>query len=337
MNWSKGYSATYYAKKVDPATWRDLGTIRLTGGSIRRESTGLRESANIDCEKYEIGIEQWIRVYLDVNQGGDTEHVALFTGLATSPQDEYVGRMSSNKLECYSVLKPADDIPLMRGWYAAAGLRSGDVIAELLEATPAPTVIDGEPPRLSTAIIAEDNETRLSMVGRILTAIDWRMWIDGEGIIHVGPKPLEPAATFDPLENDVIETKVSIKCDWYACPNVFLAINKDVTGIARDDSPDSPLSIVSRGREVWRTESNCDLAENESIAQYARRRLKEEQQAQKTAQYDRRYVPGIAPGGMVRLRYPEQGLEGEYIVESQTITLGHGAQTSERIKSYEGN
>ena len=49
MDWSKGYSATYYAKRVDPATWRDLETIKLTGGSIKREPSGLRESADIEC------------------------------------------------------------------------------------------------------------------------------------------------------------------------------------------------------------------------------------------------------------------------------------------------
>jgi hypothetical protein len=273
MDWSKGYSATYYAKRVDPATWRDLETIKLTGGSIKREPSGLRESADIECVNYDVGVEQWIRVYLDTRQDGSAGHEALFTGLATSPDDELDGRLQKNTLECYSVLKPADDVYLLRGWYAPAGARGGDVIRGLLSVSPAPIRIAEDSPQLSTSVIAEDDETRLTMAEKILDAIDWRIRIDGDGTINVEPKPIEPVQTFDPLENDVIETELKISADWYSCPNVFLAIDEDMTGIARDDSPDSPLSTVNRGREVWAMENHCELAQNESIGQYAQRKL----------------------------------------------------------------
>lgn len=333
MDWSKGYSVTYYAKRVDPATWRDLETIKLTGGSIKREPSGLRESADIECVNYDVGVEQWIRVYLDTRQDGSAGHEALFTGLATSPDDELDGRLQKNTLECYSVLKPADDVYLLRGWYAPAGARGGDVIRDLLSVSPAPIRITEDSPQLSTSVIAEDGETRLTMAEKILDAIGWRIRIDGDGTINVEPKPLNPAVTFDPLENDVIETELKISADWYSCPNVYLAINEDLTGIARDDSPDSPLSTVNRGREVWMVDSQCELAQNESIGQYAQRKLIEAQRIQRTAEYDRRYMPGIVPGDLVRLHYPAQKLDGIFNVESQTIELGYGAKTSERVST----
>ena len=117
MDWGKGYSATYYLAQVDPVTWRDIARIEITGGSINREKTGLIESADIDCTGYDDG-ERWIRVYLDARQNGAAEHVPLFTGLATSPEDEIDGTRVENALQCYSVLKPADDVLLLRGWYA---------------------------------------------------------------------------------------------------------------------------------------------------------------------------------------------------------------------------
>ena len=333
MNWSKGYSAAYYAKKVDPATWQDLETINLTGGSIKRESSGLRQSADIDCVNYRIDIEQWVRIYLDTRQEGASAHVPLFTGLATSPADDFNGNIKNNALECYSVLKPADDMYLMRGWYAQAGRQGGDVIKQLLEVIPAPVVVTEESPRLDTAIIAEDSETRLTMVDRILTAIDWRLRIDGDGTVYVEPKPLEPVATFDPIENDVIETAIKVTADWYSCPNVYMAIAEDLTGIARDDSPDSPLSTVNRGREVWMVDDNANLSDNESVAQYAQRQLHDAQRIQKTAEYDRRYMPEVGVGDIVRLRYPVQGLEGLFTVESQSVELGYGARTSEQVST----
>ena len=52
-----------------------------------------------------------------------------------------------------------------------------------------------------------------------------------------------------------------------------------------------------------------------------------------TAEYDRRYMPGIVPGDLVRLHYPEQKLDGVFNVESQSIELGYGAKTSEQVST----
>jgi hypothetical protein len=169
------------------------------------------------------------------------------------------------------------------------------------------------------------------MIDKILTAIDWRIRIEGNGAIYVEPKPLEPVASFDPIDNDVIETKVKVSGDWYSCPNVYRATSGDVTGIARDEDTDSPLSIPTRGREVWKSESGVNLASTESIAQYARRMLKQSQQVRQSASYARRYVPNVRPSDLIRMGYPAQGLTGVYVVQSQTVTLGYGATTDEQI------
>ncbi len=331
MDWSKGFSASYIMQTVDPATWRDTGVIEITGGNIKRELTGKRESADVDCKGIEIGVERWVRIYLETQQDGASARTALFTGLATTPADEYEGNAKSNTLACYSVLKPCEDVSLPIGWYAPQNANGAEVIRQLLSVTPAPVFVEGDAPRLSEHIIAEANENHLTMIDKILTAIDWRIRIDGDGSIHVGPHPVETVATLDPLENDVIETKVKVSADLYACPNVYRATSGDVTGIARDEDPDSPLSIQNRGREVWKSESGVNLASTESIAQYARRRLKESQRVQKVASYTRRYLPDVKPSDLIRMSYPAQGLTGVYMVQSQTVALEYGAPTDEQI------
>lgn len=333
MDWSKGYSAAYYMQRVDPATWRDIGLIQVTGGSIKRMSTGKRESADVDCVGIDIGVEQWVRIYLDASQDGSTAHVALFTGLATSPAKNIDGVVTKSTLTCYSVLKPCEDVDLPLGWYAPAGASGGEVIRSLLTASPAPVVIADSSPTLTSAIVAEGNENHLTMIDKILSAMGWRIRIDGDGTVNVEPKPVDAAVVFDPLSNDVIETKIKLSADWYSCPNVYRATSGDVTGIARDEDPDSALSTVGRGREVWKSESGVNLASTESIAQYAARKLKEAQQVKQTASYDRRYYPGLVPGDRVQMHYPEQGLSGVFTIESQTTKLGHGGTTSEQVTS----
>ena len=332
INWATGYSAQYYAAIVDPATWRDVGTIRITGGTIKRESTGERESAEVTCVNYRIPVEQWVRIYLDARQAdGSAAHVPLFTGLATTPGDDVQGTWALNTLECYSALKPASDVYLQTGYYVASGSDAGDVIRALLSVGAAPVVIHGTAPRLTESIVAESGETNLSMVDRILTAIGWRLRIDGDGTINVMPMSTETMVTFDPLSNDMIEPKIKITEDWSVCPNVYMAVCDKSTGIARDDDPDSPLSTVSRGREIWAKETGVTLTGGESIAEYARRKLIEAQTVQQSASYDRRYHPDVRPGDLIRMQYPAQRLTGSYRVDSQSVALGYAAKTSEQI------
>ena len=333
MDWSKGYTAEYYATRVDPTTWRDIERIEITGGSVKREVDGLQNSAQIYCDNYVQDIEQWIRIYFDAEQGGSNEHVALFTGLATSPTKDMDGVVETSAIECYSVLKPAQDVYLMRGWYAPAGASGGTVIRNLLAALPAPIEVDDNAPTLTSSIIAEDSETQLTMVEKILTAIDWRMRVTGDGTIHVEPKPQLPSVTFDPLEFDVLETEIHVSADWFSAPNVYMAIDNDITAIARDDSADSPLSTVNRGREVWAQDNAANLADNQTIEQYAKMMLKQAQAVKQTASYNRRFMPDVFPGDMVRMRYPEQGVNGVYTVNSQDINLEYSATTSEEIYS----
>jgi hypothetical protein len=330
VDYSKGYSASYYAERVDPATWRDVGVIRLTGGTIKRETTGKRQSADLSCVNYRIPVEQWVRVYLDIRQEGAAAHVPLFTGLAVSPDDDINGSLTLNTLTCYSVLKPAEDVLLARGWYAPAGMSGAELVRRLLSVSPAPIIAEDNSPALAASIVSEDGETHLSMADRILDAIGWRLRIDGDGTIRIMPAAADPVARLDPISNDLLEPKIKITADWYNCPNVLMAVAGDVTGVARDDDPDSPLSTVSRGREVWKKES-CTLSAGESVAEYARKRLRELQRVRQTVSYTRRYLPDVMPGDIVGLNYPEQQLTGNYGVQSQSITLGYGARTAEQI------
>lgn len=331
MNWEKGYTAKYYASFIDPITWRDTERFEIVGGGIKSSPTGLRQSADLDCVDYRQRTERWVRIWLDVKQDGSAEHVPLFTGLATAPEREIEGNLVSTPLTCYSVLKPAQDVRLPLGYYAPTGMSGALLVKNLLsETTPAPITIDGVSPVLAQYIIAEDGETPLTMVDKILTAINWRLRINGNGEISICPTASEISASFDPISNDMIEPKVKVTDDFYSCPNVFRAVMDDTSATARDES-DRPLSIPSRGREVWAEEKNCKLNQNETLAEYAQRRLREEQMHYMVVDYDRRFHPNVAIGDIVRLHYPQHQIDGLFCVTSQSIELGYSARTSEEV------
>lgn len=336
MDWSKGFSAKYYGTFVEVTTWRDIGRFEITSGTVKRTDEGLYNSADIDCKDYTETTERWIRVYMDVSQDGESSHIPLFTGLATAPSKSINGSVVSNSLECYSVLQPAQDVILPQGYYAMKGTSGADIVKKLLQSvTPAPITVEGVSPALSQHIIAESNETNLSMAAKVLSAINWRLRIDGHGDITVCSQANTSVATFDPIENDSIEPELDAVNDWYECPNVFMAISGGVYAVAKDEDIGSPLSIINRGREVWQQETNASLNEDETVAEYAQRRLKELQQHYLAVSYTRRFNPDVVASDVITLHYPQQGLDGYFYVGSQNIELGHGATTDEEVTQVE--
>lgn len=326
MIWSEGYTSAYYATIVDAKTWRDTDRIELMSGRISRSVDELMESADIDITDA-IG-EQWIRIWLEAEQGG-TEKVPLFTGLVSTPKRNIEGRMESYNAECYSVLKPIDDILTERGFYVPAEVPAPSAAVRLLRRGIAPVeVAETAFPALTEAIVAEDGETCLTMARRVLDAINWRISINGRGVIRI-----EPDTDSNPItigsNNDIVELSVTDERDWFSCPNVLRAISGDLTATARDDDPESNLSTVSRGREIWAEERSVTLSDNESLAAYAYRRLKALQAPARTISYTRRYHPNIVVGSVLHINYPEINIDADFCVTSQTIDLTYGCATSE--------
>lgn len=337
ISFKDGYSVSYYVCSVDRVSWKDSRRIQITDGSINRDTDSLMQSADITCINYpidDLDDEQLIRIYMDVRQNGNVGRYPLFTGWASCPDRSINGVLTTNSFQCYSVLKPAQDVLLPPGWYAPVGTDSEALIRELLKSTGLSDdmiTFYGTPPLLTDALIAEENETKLSMAELIISAIKYFMVILGDGSLVIYPSEdlTDEEAVFDYISNDILETQITVRRDWYDCPNVFRAIADGTYAVAVDDDPDSMFSTISRGREIWAQESNCDLRENESIGEYAGRRLKELQTVYTTVSYTRRFWPDLYPLSYIRLHYPKQDIVGKYRIISQTIKLGYNAATSE--------
>ena len=275
---------------------------------------------------------------MDARQDQDVDHVALFTGLVAAPTSNVNGPVETHDLTCYSVLEPLNS-PMILGDYIPYGMNAGDAIKRLLLPTPAPVQIDEGAPALDDYIVAEENETNITMIEKILKAIStdeagWQLAIDGDGTIHVRRMPVKPTGIFSAIEADVLESALSKERDWFNCPNVFRASSGDAYAVARDDDPASPLSTVARGREITVIETDVTLSADEGIEEYAKRRLAEEQQVFESADYTRRFIPGIYVGDLVSFNYGS--LQGVFEVKTQDISLTYNGQTKEKAERVAG-
>lgn len=330
VDWSKGFSASYYATLVDAGTWIDTTRLEITQGKVNRSDSDLQDSAQITCVRYPYTNEMWMRLYMDVTQEGASAHVPLFTGLAICPDREINGALETGSVICYSVLKPAQDVILKRGYYASKGREGAELVADLLSVTPAPKIVQSGSPRLSAHIVAEAGETCLTMARKILTAINWRIRLHGDGSIEICPQANEVGARFDALDNDAIEPRLKVSFDWYDTPNAFRAVSGNTCAEVRDTA-----AIRARGREIWKEDRSPAFNGSESIAMYARRKLDELQWTAYRVSYDRRFHPDILVGDLVELHYPAQKVDNIFRVGSQAIDFTAGGKTSEEVVRYE--
>ena len=334
MDWRKSYSAIYILTKVDPVTWKDVEQFKIISGSIDKDcSSALIESATVDMTDTLGDKEYWVRINLKASQNGDEEYVPLFTGLSSVPTRNIEGGRVSYSVECHSVLKPSSDILLQRGWYVPKAFNGAEMVKRLLSVNPCPIYISGESPYLKKAIVAEQGESNLSMALKILDAIDWRLRVTGDGSVEILPEANFAETTFNPIDCDIVEDSITDTIDWYSCPNVLRVISEGMAAVVKDENPNSRLSTVSRGREIWEEENVGNLKKGETLAQYAIRRLKRLQEIARTISYSRRYDPSICVGDAVGLNYPEFGLDGLFISESQSIQLGYSPRVSESIRT----
>ena len=330
INFSNGISATYYATKVNPDTWADVEEIPIISGTVtKKSSSDLVQSADVTVSE-DIGAEEWIRIYLIAEQSGAKERVPLFTGIASSPSRNIAGNKETRKLECYSVLKVAADILLPIGWFAPARTNGGDLIRILLSDLPCPVEVDAGSPSIISSFVAGNNNSKLSIAQEIAEAINWQIKVRGDGSVRICPKPLTIAGTFDNIENDIIETSVTDNRDIFSVPNVLRVTLGGSAATARDDDPDSIYSTVNRGREIWAQEE-AKLAAGESLGEFALRRLKELQSPSRKLDYTRRFQPDVDVNDLVSIVYPKQSIGDIFRVQSQTITLSHGAKVKEEV------
>lgn len=330
VDFSNGFSATYYAARVNPQTWADAGEINIIAGSIAKNAdSDLVESADITIDE-EIGTEEWIRVYMIAEQGGALERVPLFTGIVSSPTRNIDGNTEERKLDCYSVLKVAADVLLPMGWFAPARTNGGELIRMLLEDLPGPVELDEGSPVILSSFVAGSKDTKLSIAQEIAKAINWQIKVNGDGSVRICPKPLTISGTFDNIENDIIETSVTDDQDIFSVPNILRVTLNGSAATARDDDPDSIYSTVNRGREIWQQE-DAKLAAGESLGEYAARRLKELQNPSRKLDYTRRFQPDVDVNDLVSIIYPKQNIGDVFRVKSQTITLSYGAKVKEEV------
>lgn len=342
IDWTASMQQTFEYYVVDPNTWKDVKLIdNVKSSSISRDlDTETLGSASIDITE-SLG-ECYIRIYLIAIQNGVRYKFPLATVLVQTPSESFDGKVKSISMDAYTPLIELKENPPPLGYSI---LKDANIMKQayylIREHARAPVVEATCDTTLYNDFVSNTNDTWISFLRDFISNANYIFDLDEMGRILFAPKQdtasLQPIWTYDDGNSSILYPDLSIDHDLYGIPNVVEVIysNGGIYQYERvvNDDPNSPISTVSRGREILHRVTNPNfmaIPTTNQVKQYAEQLLKEMSTLEYKVSYKHAYCP-VRVGDCVRLNYKRAGLtDVKAKVISQNIKCEPGCPVDEK-------
>ena len=318
-DWLSSMQQTYEYYIVDPGTWKDVKKLdNVKKCTITRDSEAeTLGSATIDVTE-SVG-ECYIRIYLIAIQNGLTEKHPLGTFLVQTPLSSFDGKVQNVSMDAYTPLLELKENPPPLGYSILKDENIMDIAYILTrEYTRAPVVKANSSNTLFYDFVANTNDTWLTFITDLISNARYSFSLDELGRVLFSPKQdiasLQPVWTYNDDNSSIIYPEMDMDHDLYGIPNVVEVVysnGKDnYHARVTNNDPNSPISIVNRGREIIHRVTDPDLIGDPTesqIQEYAERLLRELSSLEYTITYTHGYCP-VRIGDCVRLNYSRAGL-----------------------------
>lgn len=341
IDWLSSMQQSFEYYTVDPSTWKDVKRIEnVLSCTIDRDSeVATLGSANISLAET-IG-ESYIRVYLVVNQNGNTYKEPLGTFLVQTPTWKFNGKTRDISIDAYTpLLELKENLPpigysLLKDeniMNAAYRLCRERVRAPVVEAACSTTLHDD--------FVANTDDTWLTFLTDLVANAKYTFGLDELGRVIFLPiqdaASLQPVWTYTDDNSSILYPDINLDRDLYGIPNVVEVVyssgNDTYHARVVNDDPNSPISTVRRGREIVHRVTNPDLygdpTENQT-QEYAERLLRKLSTLECAVTYSHGYCP-VRINDCVRLNYTRSGItDVKAKVISQSINCSAGCKVTE--------
>lgn len=341
-DWLSTMTQTFEYHLVDPGTWKDVRKIdNVRSCTINRDSdVETLGSATIDTTEM-LG-ECYVRVYLITIQNGLREKHPLGTYLVQTPSTSFDGKITSVSVDAYTPLIELKEKKPPIGYSVLKGDNVMEVAYQLCRENLRAPVVKAEcDTTLYSDFVADPSENWTSFISDFIANAKYSFDLDELGRVLFAPKQdtasLQPVWTYDDTNSSILYPEITMDRDLYGIPNVVEVIysrGSDIyyTKVVNDD-PNSPISTVSRGREILYREENPDMIGDpteKQIDRYAKDLLRSLSTLEYTISYTHGYCPARV-GDCVRLNYERAGLTDiKAKVISQSIKCVSGCPVSEK-------
>lgn len=345
-DWSASMKQTYEYYVVDPGTWKDirkLDTVK-TATISRDSSVQTLGSATIDVT--ESTGECYIRVYLVTIQNGLKEKHPLGTFIVQTPSSSFDGKIQNISMDAYTPLIELKENPPPIGYTRMKGdnvmQAAYQIVRENVRAPVVPATCDKN---LDYDFVANTDDNWVSYVSDLIGTAEYSFELDELGRILFSPKQdtasLQPVWTYTDDNSSILYPELDLTHDLYAIPNVVEVVyssNSDThSGVhyacVENNDPNSPVSIVNRGRRITQRVTNPEfngIPSQRELDLYAERVLRELSTVTNTVSYTHGYCP-VRVGDCVRLNYARAGIRNvKAKVISQSIKCTPGCPVTEK-------
>ena len=351
-DWLSSMEQTYEYYIVDPGTWKDKQRINnIKTSTINRDSeVETLGSATIDITE-SVG-ECYIRIYLITIQNGVREKHALGTVLVQTPSSSFNGKVREVSMDAYTPLLELKEKQLPIGYFVEKGanilekahlllttnVTDGSGQLKNLRAPVVETVCDT---KLVDDFVADPSDTILAFINDLIKNAKYKLNLDEIGRVLFEPDQdidsLQPVWTYNDDNSSILYPDLTMDHDIYGIPNVVEVIysngNNQYYHREVNDDPNSPTSIVNRGREiVYRVTDPAftGIPSKKEVEEYAKKILSESSTIEYTITYTHGYCP-VRLGDCVRLNYTRAGLTNiKAKVISQSIKCEPGCPVTEK-------
>lgn len=354
-DWTKPMTQSYEYYIVEPTTLADTKRLEyVKSASFTRDAENATlGSASIESTE-SVG-EAYIRGYLKTIQNGVTEKHPLGTVIVQTPSTNFTGVISNVSMDAYTPLIELKEKQPPLGYFVRRGTRIMDaaytIVRENARAPVEPIeptyvtnddgTIEDTSPKLQNDFIANTEDTWLTFVTDLIANAKYELGLDERGHILFVPKQeissLQPVWTFDDGNSSILQPDITVNHDMYGIPNVVEVVysygSDKKTAIVKNEDPNSPISIVNRGREITYRDTQPSLAgyvTQAQVKEYAERLLRSLSTIEYTVSYTHGYCP-VRLGDCVRLNYERAGLKNvKAKVISQNIKTDLPCTVSEK-------
>lgn len=342
MDFTREYTQQFSFYEVERGAWGDGRLLETVAACsfVEDAESRIRQSATLSTDGESLG-ETVVRCYMTATQDGASERICLGTWLVQRPRRSYAAQYASEDATCLGLLQAVDDTRPPYGYSVPAGANCAQQAEQALSHGIAPVVAAESDAVLSRPWVASPDDTWLDVAMAMADAADMEVGCDAYGRPTLATKRIAapPAWTFADDDSSVLLPDAEEELDWYAVPNAVELVWTGppvVVGRAVNDDASSPLSTVSRGREVLLREIDpTDLASNPTQATadlLAARRLEEESSLSRTVTVRHGVVP-LRAGQSAEVAWRSAGLSIVGTVARTEASVETGMTATTTIKA----
>lgn len=199
----------------------------------------------------------------------------------------------------------------------------------------------------------EEGANVLDTINELLREVNYtNIKVDEQGTFiaepYVPQSERVPDYEYDSGDLSVIYKGVKNKIDNFNTPNKWVVImsNPEVAPIkvtAVNNDPNSPLSIVNRGRTITKVQKVDNISSISKLNSYLKQVVDSSTDGVQEVEFETALMPMHSIEDTLVLKYPQIGIEGKFIEEGWSMNLKAGAKMLHRVRSaknydiYDGN